>query len=120
MTGIDFIALQVRDIDRAAEFYETTIGLTRTPGPPGAVVFDTEPIPFAVRTPLPGTDLDAGPAGLGVALWLAVDDARSLHDTLDSAGVELLGPPEPGPFGVHFTFRDLDGYAVTVHDAQQP
>lgn len=119
MPGIDFIALQVRDIERAAQFYEETIGLTRTPGPPGAVVFQTEPIPFAVRTPLPGTDLDAGPVGLGVALWLAVDDAAAAHDSLSSSGVEIVREPAPGPFGVHFAFRDPDGYVVTIHDNQK-
>ncbi len=24
--------------------------------------------------------------------------------------------PEPGPFGLTFTFLDLDGYTITVHD----
>ena len=58
-TGPDFIALQVRDIHRSAEFYETRLGLRRAPvAPPGAVVFSTTPIPFAVREPLPGVNLD--------------------------------------------------------------
>lgn len=48
VTGPDFLALQVRDLDRAAEFYECHLGLRRRPaGPPGAVVFDTTPIAFA-------------------------------------------------------------------------
>jgi len=53
VAGPDFIALQVRDIERAAEFYERELGLTRAPGPPHAVVFATQPIAFAVRDPLP-------------------------------------------------------------------
>ena len=71
VTGPDFIALQVRDLERSARFYETKLGLRRTPSSPkGAVVFATAPIPFAVREPLPGVDLDqAAPRpGLGVAL----------------------------------------------------
>lgn len=119
MSGFDFIGLQVHDVDAAAEFYERTVGLTRAEGPPGAVVFQTEPIPFAVRPPQPGVDLDAGPVGLGVALWLAVDDVTALHDALESAGAEVLGQPEPGPFGMHFAFRDIDGYVVTAHDNRQ-
>ncbi|MGH3322623.1 MAG: hypothetical protein ACRDN9_21095 [Streptosporangiaceae bacterium] len=60
VTGPDFLALQVRDLDRAADFYETRLGLRRLPAsPPRAVVFDTTPVAFAVREPLPGTDLDA-------------------------------------------------------------
>lgn len=118
-TGPDFIALQVRDVEAAAQFYESRLGLTRAPSaPPGAVVFTTSPIPFAVREPLPGVDLDSGDRpGNGVALWLRCDDAQALHDSLAEAGVEILRAPAPSPFGLTFAFADLDGYAVTLHDA---
>ena len=85
--GPDFISLQVRDLDTAAAFYEDHLGLRRAPAsPPGAVVFASEPIPFAVREPLPETDLDSGQPGLGVAVWLRVDDAQVLHDQLTKRG----------------------------------
>jgi predicted enzyme related to lactoylglutathione lyase len=119
VTGPDFIALQVRDVDAAAEFYETRLGLRRAAAsPPGAVVFATNPASFAVRTPLPGLDLDAVTPrpGAGVALWLRADDAQALHDDLAVAGVPIVAAPVDGPFGRTFTFRDPDGYAVTVHD----
>ena len=117
VTGPDFISLQVRDVEAAAGFYETRLGLQRAPmSPPGAVVFATTPVPFAVRTPLPGLDLDAVRPGAGVALWLASDDAQALHDDLSAAGVAILADPVDGPFGRTFTFSDLDGYAITVHD----
>jgi len=58
--GPDFLALQVRDLQRSAGFYERELGLQRTAeSPPGVVAFQTSPIPFAVREPLPGTDLVA-------------------------------------------------------------
>ena len=119
VTGPTFIALQVRDLERAASFYETHLGLRRTPpGPPGAVVFDTAPASFAVREPLPGVDLDAAHPrpGVGVALWLHADDAQAQHDALVAAGVPIVGEPFDGPFGRTFTFTDPDGYAITVHD----
>ncbi|GAA3763897.1 VOC family protein [Micromonospora maritima] len=119
VTGPDFIALQVRDVEAAATFYETRLGLRRAPtGPPHAVVFATDPVPFAVREPLPGVDLDAvrPHAGAGVALWLGADDAQALHDELTDAGVTIVAAPADTPFGRAFTFRDPDGYAVTVHD----
>jgi len=117
VTGPDFIALQVRDLDVAAAFYEERLGLRRAPvSPPGAVVFDTAPIPFAVREPLPGVDLEAGRPGLGVALWLHAEDAQRLHDDLAVSGVTIAAPPIDGPFGRTFTFVDPDGYGVTVHD----
>ncbi len=119
ITGPDFIALQVRDLDASAAFYETHLGLRRAPvSPPHGVVFDTTPVAFAVREPLPGVDLDATAPhpGAGIALWLHADDAQGLHDALVAAGVPVLAPPIDGPFGRTFTFSDPDGYAITVHD----
>ena len=54
------------------------------PMPPDAVVFATSPVPFAVREPLPGVDLDAVTPrpGAGVALWLRADNAQRVHDDL--------------------------------------
>jgi len=119
VTGPTFIALQVRDVERAAEFYETRLGLKRTPvAPPGAVVFDTKPASFAVREPLPGVDLDAARPnpGIGVALWLHAEDAQTLHDRLAADGVPITVSPFDSPFGRTFTFSDPDGYAITIHD----
>jgi predicted enzyme related to lactoylglutathione lyase len=117
VTGVDFVALQVRDLEAAASFYEQRLGLKRAPaGPPHAVVFDTAPIPFAVREPLPGVRLPERP-GAGVALWLKADDAQRLHDELAGAGVPIMSAPVDGPFGRTFSFADPEGYVVTVHDA---
>ena len=114
--GPDFVALQVRDVEGAAAFCEKHLGLRRTPvSPPGAIVFDTKPIPFAVREPLPGTDLDAGRPGLGVALWFGTPDAQALHDRLTANGIKVLTPVADSPFGPTFSFAGPEGYVLTVH-----
>jgi predicted enzyme related to lactoylglutathione lyase len=117
--GPDFLALEVRDLQRAAAFYETSVGLVRAPqAPPGVVAFTTSTIPFAVREPLPGTDLDAGPAGLGVSVSLGVDDAQALHDTLKASGTPILIDPFDTPFGRTFVFQDPDGYSIAIHGSR--
>ncbi len=116
VSGPDFISLQVRDVPASAEFYEKFLGLTRQAGPPHAIVFDTKPASFAVRTPFPGTDLDAGPLGAGVGIWLQAPNAQEIHDTLLAAGVTITSAPIEGPFGRTFTFADPDGYQITLHE----
>jgi len=113
--GPDFISLQVSDIEVSAAFYSEQLGLQRAAqSPPGAVVFATAPIPFAVREP--AIDLQAVERpGWGVALWLKADDPQALHDRLVDAGVRVVTEPFDGPFGRTFVFADPDGYAVTIH-----
>src|SRR5688572_13787673 len=116
--GPDFISLQVRDLERSAAFYEQHLGLERAGvSPPHAVVFATQPIPFAVREPLPGVHLDAlAEPGGGIGLWMRADDAQRLHDDLVTAGAAITSAPIDGPFGRTFTFADPAGYQVTIHD----
>ncbi len=46
VSGPDFLAVQVRDLQRSADFYERELGLQRATGsPPGVVAFQTSPIP---------------------------------------------------------------------------
>jgi predicted enzyme related to lactoylglutathione lyase len=115
VTGPDFVALQVRDLEASARFYTEQLGLTRAPvAPPGAVVFATQPIPFAIREP--AVDLDAANRlGWGVALWLKAEDVDQLHDDLAGHGVPIVTAPFDGPFGRTFAFADPDGYVVTLH-----
>ncbi|MEH3088833.1 MAG: VOC family protein [Microbacterium arborescens] len=118
VTGPDFISLQVRDLAVSQAFYERYLGLVRSPaGPPHAVVFTTEPIAFALRDIVPGTELDAPPhPGVGVALWFHATDVQETHDALARDGYDIVSAPIDGPFGRTFTFADPDGYRVTLHD----
>ena len=114
LIGPDFIGIQVADLDAARTFYTEVVGLTAVPnGPPGAVVFDTKPIPFAVRTPV--VDLDAvDMLGHGIAIWFGCDDADALHED-----VPIAFPPKDGPFGRYFAFQDPFGYTITAHTVQE-
>lgn len=117
VSGPDFVALQVRDIERSRRFYTERLGLQVAPqSPPGAIVFQTAPIPFAIREPT--VDLESVQRlGWGVALWLACDDADALATSLDEAGVDLAQRPQDGPFGRQFSVADPDGYLLTIHQS---
>ena len=113
--GPSFIALQVSDLETSARFYTQELGLDRAAqSPPGAVVFATTPIPFALR--VPSVDLsEVEHLGWGVALWLKADDPSALHAKLAGSGVPIVTPPFEGPFGLTFAFGDPDGYIITIH-----
>lgn len=117
LIGIDFIGIQAEDLDIARKFYGDRLGLPILQEMPEAIVFNSQPVPFAVRKPL--TDLSAvqGALGAGVALWFACKDAQALHDELSAEGVPVVFPPKDGPFGRYFAFRDPFGYVITVHTA---
>jgi predicted enzyme related to lactoylglutathione lyase len=83
--------------------------------PPGVIAFKTATIPFAVREPLPGTDLDAGQVGIGIAVSLRVADAQALHDSLKAIGTPIVMDPFDTPVGRTFVFKDPDGYTVAIH-----
>ena len=102
--GPDFLALQVRDLETARRFYRDIVGLAEAPqSPPDAVLFQTIPIPFAVRKP--HVDLDQVPIlGHGVALWFCCDDSVALYHNLKGKGVKVLDEPMPGSFGMTLTF----------------
>jgi predicted enzyme related to lactoylglutathione lyase len=114
LIGPDFIGIQTDDIEAARVFYTEVVGLkAAAKSPPGAVVFDTQPIPFAVRTPV--SDLRKEGLGEGIAIWFGCDDADALHDHLVERGTQILFPPKDGPFGRYFAFRDPFGYTITPH-----
>ena len=116
-TGPDFVSFQVRDRAVSAEFYDKLVGLTRLPDSnPAATVFSAGGTAFAVRDPFPGVDLDAIPQlGAGIGVWFHNDDAERVHARLVDAGVPIVQEPVEGPFGLQFSFRDPDGYVVTIH-----
>lgn len=119
LIGPDFIGIQTEDLDAARTFYTEVVGLkAAAKSPPGAIVFDTKPIPFAVRKPL--ADLgNMDELGLGVAIWFGCDDADGLHNHLVERGTPIVFSPKDGPFGRYFAFRDPFGYTITPHTIVQ-
>ncbi|MFD0988215.1 VOC family protein [Methyloligella solikamskensis] len=120
LIGPDFIAIQTKELDAARSFYTKVVGLKVAPqSPPGAVVFDTAPIPFAVREPMVNVE-KAEELGVGLAIWFGCDDADALHDKLVEHGTPIVLAPKDGPFGRYFSFRDPFGYTITAHTVGAP
>jgi catechol 2,3-dioxygenase-like lactoylglutathione lyase family enzyme len=96
LIGPDFIGIQAEDLEAARIFYTEVVGLKAvTNSPPGAIVFDTKPVPFAVRTPL--VDLgNTDKLGWGIAIWFGCDDADALHDHLIEHGTPIVFAPKDG------------------------
>jgi catechol 2,3-dioxygenase-like lactoylglutathione lyase family enzyme len=118
LIGPDFIALQTEDLAAARSFYGDRLGLPVVTETPEVVVFGSKPVPFAVRTPMVDLAAAQGKLGWGIALWFGSDDPQALHDMLaGEEDVQILSAPKPGPFGLHFAFRDPFGYVITVHAA---
>lgn len=116
LIGPDFMTLLVRNMETSRRFYGEVIGLKIAPEVrPNAVAFATQPIGFAIRKS--PEDFDAGSQpGAGIVLWFRTDDAAALHQSLKEQSVPIVQELADGPFGKMFTFRDPDGYLITVHD----
>jgi catechol 2,3-dioxygenase-like lactoylglutathione lyase family enzyme len=116
LNGPDFITLQVRELETSRHFYADVLGFKLSPETrPNAVAFSAQPISFAIRKSL--VDLDVvTQLGYGVVLWFRADDAAALYEHLKEHGVPIVQGLADSPFGKTFTFRDPDGYLITVHD----
>lgn len=69
-----------------------------------------------MRRPFPGVDLAAiDRLGAGVGVWFHNEDADGLHERLREHDVPIVQAPFESPFGTTFSFRDPDGYVVTIH-----
>jgi predicted enzyme related to lactoylglutathione lyase len=116
LLGLDFITLLVRDLDVSHHFYSELVGLKESPEKrPNAFAFATRPCGFAIRKSPQGNYPPPDP-GQGVIIWFRTDDAISLHTVLKERAVPITTELANGPFGRMFTFRDPDGYLITVHD----
>ena len=115
-THLDFVSLQVRDLQAAHRFYCSLLGFLPSPETrPDALVFQTQAgAIFAVRAPLVNLDT-VSHLGWGVGLWFAHPNVDALYASLIAEKVSIARPIEDGPFGRMFTCIDPDGYALTLH-----
>lgn len=117
--GVDFVAFQTKDFDRAMTFYGETLGLPRSVHVPdrGFAEFETGNLTLSI--------LDAAKMGmehhpsLG-SVALHVDDVAQARTQLEDAGVTFRGDVlDTGVCHMAF-FHDPDGNALMLHHRYAP
>jgi catechol 2,3-dioxygenase-like lactoylglutathione lyase family enzyme len=122
VNSIAGITCHVKDLARTAEFYEA-IGIRRGKEQPERITFYVnwffvtfvaqdreEDAELRKEAELPGR-------GLGLLIYIKVDDVQDFHKAVLSAGMKPDGEPQAGPSGNReFVLRDPDGYKLAFFE----
>lgn len=114
-TNLNFISIQVSNLEESRKFYEEIIGfkVNRNIKRPDAVVFGNHNGSiFAIRNVNNSGILNPGD---GVSLWFAIGDLSTFQANLNKSGVKTSDPVST-PFGDKIVFNDPDGYELTFHE----
>ena len=120
VTGVDFVSVPTRDLERAVAFYGDTLGLRRTTYRPerNFAEFDTRTVTLSI----------VDPERMGIGSFernanhvaLQVDDVAAARATLEARGVEFMGDIfDTGVCHMAF-FADPDGNALMLHHRYAP
>jgi len=119
VSGVDFVPLPTKDLERAVDFYSNTLGLRRSVYRPDRhfAEFETGNLTLNV--------LDAEAMGVphGTnqnAIALHVDDVEAARKTLESRGVEFAGDTFDTSVCHMAFFSDPDGNAFMLHHRYAP
>jgi catechol 2,3-dioxygenase-like lactoylglutathione lyase family enzyme len=121
VTGVDFVSVPTRDIERAVEFYGTTLGLRRSMYKPerNFAEFETGTVTLSV----------VNPERMGIGefrananhLALHVEDVEAAKAELEARGVEFQRDDVFDTGVCHMAFfQDPDGNALMLHHRYEP
>jgi predicted enzyme related to lactoylglutathione lyase len=119
VTGVDFLAVPTRDLERAVQFYGETLGLRRSVYMPerGFAEFETGNLTLSVYSP-EQMGLEFRPNANATALH--VDDVGQARAELEGRGVEFQGDVlDTGVCHMGF-FNDAEGNAWMLHHRYAP
>ena len=115
VTGVDFVSIPTQDLERAVEFYGTTLGLRRSMYKPeyNFAEFETGTVTLSVVNPEKMKIGEFSPNQNHLALH--VEDVKAAREELEGRGVSFLG--DTFDTGVcHMAFlKDPDGNALMLH-----
>lgn len=119
ITGVDFVAIPTRDIEKAAAFYGETLGLTRSVYMPerNFAEFETGNLTLTIMNP---EKMGREHHVFNGPLALHVDDVSATRAALESRGISFGGETfDSGVCHMAF-FSDPDGNALMLHHRYKP
>ncbi len=119
VTGVDFVPVPTRDLDRAVAFYGDVLGLRRSAYRPdrGFAEFETGNLTLNVMSP-EKMGLPYEPSRNAIALH--VEDMEAARGRLEQAGITFAGDIfDTGVCHMSF-FADPDGNALMLHHRYAP
>ena len=120
VTGVDFVSIPTQDLERAAAFYGTTLGLRRSMYEPerNFAEFETGTVTLSVVDPPKMGIGEFRPNANHVALH--VDDVAAARAELEGRGVAFMGDIfDTGVCHMAF-FTDPDGNELMLHRRYAP
>ncbi|WCB92188.1 hypothetical protein DSM104299_00877 [Baekduia alba] len=114
VTGVDFVTVPTRDLERAVAFYGDVLGLTRSAYRPerNFAEFETGTVTLNVMDPV---NMGIGAFANANNIALHVDDVAAARATLEERGVQFGGPTfDTGVCHMAF-FADPDGNPLLLH-----
>jgi catechol 2,3-dioxygenase-like lactoylglutathione lyase family enzyme len=116
---VSAIRVFVRDVARARDFYERTLGLALRVDAGDALLFDTGSCTLIVEACDPDDEEGRALIGRFTGVSFEVPDIEAVQAALAARGARFDGPPETHDWGGRLThFYDPDGNVLTL--AQMP
>ena len=120
VTGVDFVSVPTRDLERAVAFYGTTLGLRRSVYRPerNFAEFETGTVTLSVVDP---ERMGIGSFRANAShLALHVDDVANARAALEARGVSFAGDILDTGVCHMAIFADPDGNALMLHHRYAP
>ena len=108
--AIDFVVVNVSDMERAKQFYRETLGMDFPiwEDTPRWQEFESPPVALALRE-------DTQSPGANAAIALAVENVSAAVEELGAKGVRILSGPSEHGICYSALIQDLDGNLLLLH-----
>jgi predicted enzyme related to lactoylglutathione lyase len=115
----DFVAVPVKDRDRAAKFYGETLGLPRNPNSTETwIEFETGNATLALVTP-DALGAEFAPLPIG-SIVFRVPDVAAAREKLEASGVEFVSEQWDSRVCHGAAFKDPEGNGLALHHRYEP